>query len=110
MFFFTATPYRGDGRPVKLEGMRSFRRSLAEHMAEGFAPRHLESEIVALGETGDVITPAIWTGEESPPHIEKFVATICRRWVGDGKPKTIVRVPPMQGGRSGDEWPFHRCW
>ena len=25
LFFFTATPYRGDGRPVKLEGMRSFR-------------------------------------------------------------------------------------
>jgi len=23
LFFFTATPYRGDGRPVKLEGMRS---------------------------------------------------------------------------------------
>src|SRR5437867_3104222 len=45
LFFFTATPYRGDGRPVRLEGMRSFRRSLAEHMAEGFAPRHLESEI-----------------------------------------------------------------
>jgi len=47
LFFFTATPYRADGRPVRLEGMRSFRRSLAEHMAKGFAPRHLESEIVA---------------------------------------------------------------
>jgi superfamily II DNA or RNA helicase len=45
LFFFTATPYRGDGRPVKLDGMQSFRRSLAEHMAEGFAPRHLDSEI-----------------------------------------------------------------
>jgi hypothetical protein len=38
-----------------LEGMRAFRRSLAEHMAEGFAPRHLESEIVALGQPGDAI-------------------------------------------------------
>ena len=37
LFFFTATPYRGDGRPVKLDGMKAFRRSLAEHMAEGFA-------------------------------------------------------------------------
>lgn len=55
LFFFTATPYRGDGRPVKLDGMRSFRRSLAEHMAEGFAPRHLESEIVALGKPGSNI-------------------------------------------------------
>ena len=38
LFFFTATPYRGDGRPVAVEGMQLFRRSLAEHMAEGFAP------------------------------------------------------------------------
>src|SRR5262249_29797415 len=53
LYFSTATPSRGDGRPVKLDGMRTFRRSLAEHMAEGFAPRHLESEIVALGRPGD---------------------------------------------------------
>jgi hypothetical protein len=33
LFFFTATPYRGDGRAAKLDGMRSFRRFLAEHMA-----------------------------------------------------------------------------
>src|SRR5207302_8611996 len=62
LFFFTATPYRGDGRPVRLEGMRTFRRSLAEHTAEGFAPRHLESEIVALGQPGDAITAGQFTG------------------------------------------------
>ena len=39
LYFFTATPYRGDGRPVAIDGMRLYRRSLAEHMAEGFAPR-----------------------------------------------------------------------
>src|SRR5258708_30062678 len=89
--FFTATPYRGDGRPVKLDGMRSFRRSLAEHMAEGFAPRHLESEIVALGQPGDKITGGILTGEESLPdsYIEPTVAAICRRWLEDDKPKAI---------------------
>lgn len=102
LFFFTATPYRGDGRPVRLDGMRAFRRSLAEHMAEGFAPRHLESEIVALGQPGDAITAAQFTGEEAPPnsYVEGLIAAICRRWLDDGKPKTIVRVPPMQGGRS----------
>jgi hypothetical protein len=67
LFFFTATPYRGDGRPVKLDGMRSYRRSLAEHMAEGFAPRHGDSEIVALGHPGDKVTAAQFTGEEAPP-------------------------------------------
>ena len=41
LFFFTATPYRGDGRPVRLEGMRAFRRSLAEHMAKGLASYEL---------------------------------------------------------------------
>src|ERR1700730_13992746 len=104
LFFFTATPYRGDGRPVRLEGMRALRRSLAEHMAEGFAPRHLESEIVALGEPGDAITAAQFTGEEAPPssYFDSLIAAICRRWEEDGKPKTIVRVPPMQGGRSGE--------
>jgi len=104
LFFFTATPYRADNRPVRLEGMRAFRRSLAEHMAEGFAPGHLESEIVALGQPGDVITGGILTGEEALPdsYVEPTVASICRRWVEDGKPKAIVRVPPMRGGRSGE--------
>src|SRR5438876_1013842 len=104
LFFFTATPYRGDGRPVRLDGMKAFRRSLAEHMAEGFAPRHLESEIVALGQPGDAITAGQFTGEEAPPssYFEGLVAAIGRRWVEDGKPKAIVRVPPMQGGRSGE--------
>jgi hypothetical protein len=73
-------------------------------MAEGFAPRHLESEIVALGQPGDAITAAQFTGEEAPPssYFEGLIAALCRRWSEDGKPKAIVRVPPMQGGRSGE--------
>jgi superfamily II DNA or RNA helicase len=104
LFFFTATPYRGDGRPVRLDGMRAFRRSLAEHMDDGFAPRHLESEIVALGQPGDAITAGQFTGEEAPPqsYFDGLVAAICRRWLEDGRPKAIVRVPPMRGGRSGE--------
>ncbi len=100
LYFFTATPYRGDGRPVALDGMRLYRRSLAEHMAEGFAPRHLESEIVALGHCGDRITAAQFTGEEAPPasYFDELIATICNRWIDDGQPKAIVRVPPMRGG------------
>ena len=103
LFFFTATPYRGDGRPVALEGMRLFRRSLAEHMAEGFAPGHLDSEIVALGNPGDSITPGQFTGEDAPPpsYFEGLVQAICRKWLDDGKPKAIVRVPPMRGGIEG---------
>jgi superfamily II DNA or RNA helicase len=103
LYFFTATPYRGDGRPVALDGMRLYRRSLAEHMAEGFAPRHLESEIVALGRPGDAITAGQFTGEDAPPpdYFDGLVMAICRKWVDDGKPKAIVRVPPMRGGSEG---------
>ncbi len=103
LYFFTATPYRGDGRPVAIDGMRLYRRSLAEHMAEGFAPRNLESEIVALGRPGDAITAGQFTGEEAPPpdYFDGLVTAICRKWVDDGKPKTIVRVPPMRGGSEG---------
>lgn len=103
LYFFTATPYRADGRPVALDGMRLFRRSLAEHMAEGFAPRHLESEIAALGRPGDAITAGQFTGEEAPPpsYFDELVTAICRKWVDDGRPKAIVRVPPMRGGSEG---------
>jgi hypothetical protein len=103
LFFFTATPYRGDGRPVALEGMHLFRRSLAEHMAEGFAPGHLDSEIVALGNPGDKVTGGVFHGEEPLPSkdISSTVEAICRRWLDDGKPKAIVRVPPMRGGSGG---------
>jgi hypothetical protein len=83
--------------------MRLYRRSLAEHMAEGFAPRHLESEIVALGHRGDRITAGQFTGEEAPPasYFDELIAAVCRRWIEDGRPKAIVRVPPMRGGSSG---------
>jgi len=101
LYFFTATPYRGDGRPVALDGMRLYRRSLAEHMAEGFAPRHLESEIVALGRRGERVSAGQFTGEEAPPDWDEVVGAVCRRWAEEGRPKTIVRVPPMRGGSGG---------
>jgi hypothetical protein len=78
--------------------MRSFRRSLAEHMAEGFAPGHLDSEIVALGKPGDAISAGQFTGEDAPPpsYFDGLVQAIRRKWIDDGGPKAIVRVPPMR--------------
>ncbi len=98
LYFFTATPYRGDGRTVALDGMRLYRRSLAEHMAEGFAPRHLESEIVALGHRGDKVSAGQLTGEEEPPDWDEVVNAVCRRWTEESRPKAIVRIPPMRDG------------
>jgi hypothetical protein len=107
LFFFTAMPNRGDGRPVTLDGMHSFRRSLAEHMAEGFtqAPgKRNRRPWPTECQRGEAITAAQFTGEEAPPasYFESLVAAICRRWLEDGQPKAIVRVPPMQGGKSGE--------
>jgi hypothetical protein len=31
-----------------------------------------------------------------------LIAALVRRWSEDGRPQAIVRVPPMQGGRSGE--------
>src|SRR5947209_5012950 len=67
LFFFTATPYRGDGRPVRLEGMKAFGRSLAEHMAVGFARPPLDSEIVTFGRAGDASTARQSTSQDVPP-------------------------------------------
>src|SRR5262249_50648907 len=77
--------------------------SLAEHMDDGFAPRHLDSEIVALGRPGDTVTAGQFTGEDAPPpsYFESLVTAICRKWENDGRPKAIVRVPPMRGGSEG---------
>jgi hypothetical protein len=58
---------------------------------------------VALGRPGDAITAGQFTGEDAPPpsYFDGLVTAICRKWVDDGKPKAIVRVPPMRGGSEG---------
>src|SRR5262249_21761753 len=96
LYFFTATPYRGDGRPVALEGMRSFRRSLAEHMDDGFAPRHLDSEIVALGRPGDAVTAGQFTGEDAP--LGPISIAWSRRFAASGK-MTAGRKPSFASRR-----------
>jgi hypothetical protein len=102
LYFFTATPYRSDGRRVALDGMKVLRRSLAEHMADGFAPRYLESEIIALGLPGDTISGGQFAGEEAPPpsYLDELVEQIRHKWVSDGNPKVIIRIPPMRDGKS----------
>ncbi len=100
VIYMSATPYRADGLPVHLPGMIHLRRSAAEHMAEGFAPRTLESEIIALGTSGDRVTAAQLHGEAAPPrkYRDVLVTAIVERWIADGSPKAIVRIPPSPGG------------
>ncbi|MCO5164998.1 MAG: DEAD/DEAH box helicase family protein [Planctomycetes bacterium] len=99
LLFLTATPYRTDGQAVVLDGMKLIRRSTAEHMQEGYAPRRLTSEIVAIGGRSERVLAAQFTGDRAPPDC--FTAattrTVVKKWLTDGKPKTIVRVPPGRG-------------
>ncbi|MCO5166653.1 MAG: hypothetical protein M9894_09835 [Planctomycetes bacterium] len=99
LIFVTATPYRADNLPVSLPGMVHVRRSLAAHMSEGFAPSTLAGEIVALGHPGQRVSAAQLAGELPPPaaYTDSTVRTIVDRWERDGRPKTIVRVPPGRG-------------
>lgn len=99
LIYCTATPYRMDGQPVVLEGMAHLRRSMAQHMEEGWAPRTLSGEIVALGRRNQRVTTAQFTGDEAPPgsYTEITARALVDKWFQDGRPKVIVRVPPGRG-------------
>jgi hypothetical protein len=103
IYLFTATPFRADGLPVALPGMRIHRISIAEHMHTGYAPRTLDSEIVALGGARDRVTAAQFTGDEAPPRAYEgeLVAAIVQQWESDARPKAIVRVPPGRTRKHG---------
>jgi hypothetical protein len=46
---------------------------------------------------------AVLAAGEAPPtsSFDELIAMVCRRWMEDGRPKAIVRVPPMRGGSGG---------
>jgi hypothetical protein len=99
LVFCSATPFRNDSKPVVLPGMIHLRRSLVEHMEEGWAPRTLSSEIVALGRSMQRVKPSQLTGDTAPPkaYTKPTAKALIKKWIEDGKPKTIVRVPPGRG-------------
>jgi hypothetical protein len=99
--FYTATPERADGRVVATPGMVRIVRSLAEHMLEGFAPAEIVNELVPFRVGGDRVSAAEFTGEavtQDAKRLRKLAQAIVARWEEDGRPKAIVRVPPMRGG------------
>lgn len=99
--FYTATPERADGRAVATPGMVRIVRSLAEHMLEGYAPGEIVNELVPFKVTGVRISGAEFTGEavtQDAKDLKRLAQAIVARWEADGRPKAIVRVPPMRGG------------
>lgn len=100
----TATDFRADGQTVRLEGMRVIRRSLAEHMQDRdppgpYAPKAVESEIVGV-EMPDPPSTQEVEGYAIPheEHQRRMVAKIIEQWESTGRPKTIVKVPVLEGG------------
>jgi superfamily II DNA or RNA helicase len=99
LLFATATPYRKDGREVIREDMELFRRPLAEHMEEGFAPKTLYNEII--GVSAEDVNAEEFTGEEisNLEHRKIIIEALCEAYERDDKPKLIIRIPP---GKSED--------
>lgn len=97
--YFTACLFRGDGDPVPLPGMRIVRRTLADHMEAGFAPKSLRSEIVSVPVTADVDTGQfIGTRAGRQDARDALCREMVQVWQEMGSPKVVVRVPPARGG------------
>jgi DNA polymerase III delta prime subunit len=92
LHFYTATPWRADGKPVIRPEMRVIRRSLSQHMAEGWAPSHLSHELVLVG-APDVkgSAPQFYGEAPLPGSFEQdLVGKLAAKWRADGEPKTII--------------------
>src|SRR5271157_2559072 len=101
LHFYSATPWRQDGQRVVRREMRVIRRSLPQHMAEGYAPRHLVHQIRVLGKPGDASSAAEFHGEKVSVRFETLlVEALVAQFFADDQPKTIIRVPPVSGGSS----------
>ena len=94
LLYATATPYRKDGKEVCYEGMKVFRRPLAEHMEEGFAPQTLHNEIIGVSVNDEVTANEFFGEEVSNHHMVVIANTIADTFERDGKPKSIIRIPP----------------
>lgn len=102
LHFYSATPWRKDGQRVLRPEMRLVRRTLPEHMAEGFAPDRLFHQIRVLGKRGQATSAAEFRGEKVAAGYEaELVRRLVEQYFEDGRPKCIVRVPPVSGGSSG---------
>ena len=99
VFIFTATGYRSDGRKVGSEDTKWFIRSMAQHMEEGYAPKNLKYNVIAI-KGKKKVSHGQFTGMRSPPKtfVDDIAQTAVNEWKRLGKPKTIVQIPPVSGG------------
>jgi superfamily II DNA or RNA helicase len=103
----TATGFRADGDPVVLaphpitgRAMKIIRRTLAQHMEEGYAPAKVTSDIVAVRVSK--VSADEFAGADVPDeHVQSLLTEqMIERWNQSKRPKVIVRVPVTPGGSS----------
>jgi hypothetical protein len=68
-------------------------------MGEGISPERFRSNISIIRLSERVEAEALY-GERDPSPVfrQRIAQQMVVRWEADGRPKTIVRVPPMRGG------------
>jgi hypothetical protein len=101
VLYVTATDFRGNGEPTLPDGCPTYRRTLTTHSDEKYAPAEFKAHTVILNYEA---TSFHHLSGDTLPDIEamegdSYVA-IAERWVADGRPKAIVRVPEGQGNRA----------
>jgi superfamily II DNA or RNA helicase len=95
-FKLTGTPYRTDQAQVANDGDLCIRRSLLEHMLEGFAPANIYSEIVTIegGGLDDSDDESSMGTYGIPLNEEAGFRKMVEHIIQDGRPKCIVRLKP----------------
>ncbi|WP_339908977.1 DEAD/DEAH box helicase [Symmachiella dynata] len=103
VIYATATDFRTDSAPVTIPGMRTVRRSLAEHMQDPdgpYAPERIESEIVSVDLADRKPTAKEVHGNElfDERHQRLLIEHMVHKWLADDKPKTIIKIPIINAG------------
>lgn len=98
----TATAFlRSDGDAVLIDGMEISRRVLSQHMAEGFAPEEVVSDLVAYKVDRDVSDQEFFGDPVEDYGVEQrreLVERVVEHWMVLRHPKTVIRVPTMPSG------------
>lgn len=99
--FATATPYRSDSLRVVRDDMEVFSREVADHMADGYAPRHLVPGLIPIGNPGQEVETEVLYGirvAKDEAILDDLVAKLVGDWRAMGFPKAIFHIPGMDGG------------
>lgn len=101
LLYLTATPYRNDDAWKMPDNMVHLRRSLAQHMEEGWAPRSLYHKIIPYRVKRPTLTASEFAGNsvgQEKHTIDAVVRAVVKNWEDEKRPKQIIRVPPISGG------------